>query len=171
MARRDPDTHGDEATLLAQHMDYQRETMLRKVDGLDADGLAATTAASDLTLAGLLKHLTLNEDYWFRVVLLGEPATPPFGAVDWDADPNWEFRTALDDDPLDLVAGYRRACERSRDAIASMPSLEATSVGSSMFTDERFSVRWILLHMIWETARHAGHADLLREAVDGETGE
>lgn len=162
---------GNEWTLLTQVLDYQRATLLGKVDGLDQRQLAMTTAASDLTLAGLLKHLTLNEDYWFRVVLLGASPQPPFDTVDWDADPNWEFRTATDDDPTDLVAAYGRACARSRDAVASVPSLDAVSRGTSMFSGERFSARWIVLHMIQEIARHNGHADLLREAIDGVTGE
>jgi hypothetical protein len=171
MDRRDPDPTGDEWTLLSQVLDYHRATLLRKVDGLDQRQLAMTTAASDLTLAGLLKHLTLNEDHWFRVVLLGASAVPPFDTVDWDGDPNWEFRTATDDDPADLVAAYGRACARSRDAVASVPSLDAVSRGTSTVSGTRFNARWIVLHMIQETARHNGHADLLREAIDGVTGE
>jgi uncharacterized damage-inducible protein DinB len=171
MVRRDPDATGDERTLLTQFLDYHRATLLIKVDGLDREQMNTTTAASTLTLAALLKHLALVEDGWFRGMLLGEPRAPWWRHVDEDADPDWDFRTAAEDDPSDLIALYETACDRSREAVAAMASLDDLSVGTSRRTGERFSVRWILLHMIEETARHNGHADLLREAIDGVTGE
>jgi uncharacterized damage-inducible protein DinB len=171
MARRDPDTAGDERTLLTQFLDYHRATLLMKVEGLDRDQMNTTTAASTLTLAALLKHLAVVEDGWLRVTLLGEEPAPWWRHVDEDADPDWDFRTAADDDPANLIALYERACERSREAVASVAALDAVSAGRSRRTGERFSLRWILLHMIEETARHNGHADLLREAIDGVTGE
>jgi hypothetical protein len=91
--------------------------------------------------------------------------------VPWDDDPDWEFRTALDDEPDELLALYADACERSRAAVAQVGDLDAQSVGASRQTGETFSMRWILLHMLEETARHNGHADLLRENIDGVTGE
>lgn len=171
MIRQDPTEAADERTQLSQFLDYHRATMLMKVDGLDRAQMSATTAASDLTLAGLLKHLSLVEDDWFRVVLHGEELSSPWDGVDWDADPDWDFRTAVEDDPADLIALYEDACERSRQAVASVASLDDLAARSSRRTGQRFNLRWILLHMIEETARHNGHADLLREAIDGSTGE
>ena len=92
-----------------------------------------------------------------------------FAGVDWDSDPDWEFRTALTMDPDELRRRYREACERGRRAAAAggLDQLSAF-VGDD---DWRFTLRWVLLHLIEETARHAGHADLLREAIDGTVGE
>ena len=157
--------------MLSQFLDYHRATLLWKVEGLDHEQLNTTTAASDLTLAGLLKHLALVEDDWFQRVLHGAELPAPWNAVDWDADRDWDFHSAVDDRPADLIALYQQACARSRDAIAVVDSLDARSVTASRTTGEHFSLRWIMLHMIEETARHNGHADLLREAIDGMTGE
>lgn len=171
MQRRDPADAADERTQLTQFLDFLRATMLMKVDGLDHAQMNTTTGASSLTLAGLLKHLAVVEDGWFRVTLLGEEPAQWWRDVDGDADPDWDFRTAADDQPNLLIARYEQACERSRDAVASRASLDDLTASASNRTGERFNLRWVLLHMIEETARHAGHADLLREAIDGTTGE
>jgi len=90
--------------------------------------------------------------------------------VDWVADPNWEFRTATTMDPRELRQRYRDACERSRQAAASAASLDQLSAFKGA-DGWQFTLRWVLLHLIEETARHAGHADLIREAIDGSVGE
>jgi uncharacterized damage-inducible protein DinB len=171
MTRRDPANLADERTMLSQFLDYHRETLLWKASGLDHAQLNTTTAASDLTLAGLLKHLALVEDSWFRQVLHGAEPSEPWDSVDWDADPDWDFHSAVEDQPADLIALYEQACARSREAMEALTSLDDLSARPSRRTGERFSARWIMLHMIEETARHNGHADLLREAIDGSTGE
>jgi uncharacterized damage-inducible protein DinB len=171
MQRQDPAAAGDERTQLTQFLDFQRATILMKVEGLDRDQMNTTTAASNLTLAGLLKHLAVVEDGWFRRVLLGEEPAPWYRHVDGDADPDWDFRTAADDDPADLIALYEQVCDRSREAVASVATLDDLTVEVPRRGGiRRFNLRWVLLHMIEETARHAGHADLLREAIDGTTG-
>lgn len=157
--------------MLEQYLDFHRATALMKVDGLTDDQLAMTAAASQLTLGGLLKHLALVEDHWFREVLLGVAPAPLWEGRDWDAEPNWEFTSARSDSAADLVALYRQACDASREAAASVASLDALSLSTTKRNGERFSLRWIFLHMIEETARHNGHADILREAIDGSTGE
>jgi len=96
---------------------------------------------------------------------------PPWGSVDWDADPDWEFRTAASTDPDELRVRYRDACERSRSVVRETGDLDRLSAGVGRENGERWNLRWVLLHMIEETARHAGHADLLREAIDGKVGE
>jgi hypothetical protein len=90
--------------------------------------------------------------------------------VDWDSDPDWEFRTAADDEPAELFRLYRVACERSRAAVDEVRDLDVMSKTPNR-RGEHFSLRWILIHMIEETARHAGHADLLRESIDGAVGD
>lgn len=168
MDRIDPDPTGDERTQLTQFLDHHRATLLTKAEGLDHAGLTATTAASSLHLAGLLKHLALVEHWWFRRVLDGEPEHPVFADVDWDTDPDWEFRTAADDDPDWLRQLYVEACEASRRAVAAH-GLDDRAV-RTLRDGTHPTLRWVLLHMIEETARHNGHADLIREAVDGATG-
>ena len=98
------------------------------------------------------------------------PEREPWGDVDWDTDPNWEFRTAGDLRPEQLRQRYGEACERSRHVVAQAAGLDQLSV-RPLRDGQRFSLRWVLLHLIEETARHAGHADFLREAIDGRVGE
>jgi uncharacterized damage-inducible protein DinB len=168
--RVDPDPSGPERALLCQYLDYQRETVLRKVEGLSGDQLSRTHPPSDLTLGGLLYHLALVEESWMEVRFLGRPEREPWIGVDWDADPNWEFRTAASLTPEGVVQRYRDACDRSRQVVSAAANLDELSV--QPLSDVRhFSLRWVLLHLIEETARHAGLADLLREALDGTVGE
>jgi uncharacterized damage-inducible protein DinB len=173
MERIDPDLAAEELTMLTQFLDYHRATLAAKAAGLDAAGLATTIGPSSLTLGGLVKHASLNEDHWFGVILLDRPQAEPWASAPWADDPDWEFHTAADDDPADLLAEYEATVARSRANVAEAAAaggLDGRSARASR-SGEKFSLRWILLHMIEETARHNGHADLLRENVDGETGE
>jgi uncharacterized damage-inducible protein DinB len=170
MDRTDPDARGDELTLLSQFLDYHRATLVQKASGLDRQQLGTTLGPSTLTLAGLVKHMALVEDSWFGKVLLGGEEREPWASVDWDDDADWEFHTAVDDDPDELLALYAGACERSRAAITEFGDLDRLAARPSR-SGETFNLRWIMLHMIEETARHNGHADLLRENIDGATGE
>jgi uncharacterized damage-inducible protein DinB len=165
-----PDPAGSEVALLGQYLDYQRQTVLLKSDGLTREQLIRKHAPSDLTLAGLLYHLALVEETWMEVRFSGLPDRDPWAGVDWDADPNWEFRTAMELEPEQLRNRYEQACERSRQVVARASGLDQHSA-QSLRDGRRFSLRWVLLHLIEETARHAGHADLLREAIDGQVGE
>lgn len=144
--------------------------MLLKTGGLDQAQLAQAHPPSDLTLAGLLYHLALVEEYWMEVRFAGLPSREPWASVDFDADPNWEFRTAASLGPAELQGRYRDACERSRAIADGAAGLDQLSVVARS-DGTHFSLRWVLLHLIEETARHAGHADLLREAIDGTVGE
>ena len=124
----------------------------------------------DELLGGLLKHMAIVEDGWFTECLLGDDLPEPWASVDWDADRDWEWHSAADDSPEELGTLFGAACERSRAAAARHDSLDARSVrpGSN---GEPFSLRWIFVHMIEEYARHVGHADLLRESIDGQVGD
>ena len=169
--RQDPDaTTTSERESLGQYLDYQRETILLKTDGLTKEQLGQRIPTSDLTLAGILYHLALNEEGWFEVDFLGHEYREDFHGIDWDADPNYEFRTALEKEPDWLRRRYRDACNRARQVTAAADSLDEVSV-STRVGGKPFTLRWVMLHLIEETARHAGHADLLREAIDGAVGE
>ena len=165
-----PEPDGSELVLLAEYLDSQRETLLAKTAGLSPAQLVRRVPPSELTLAGLLFHLSLVEESWMEERFSGLPARAPWGAVDWEADPDWEFRNAESVPPEELRDRYRQACERSRHVVAAASGLSQLSV-EPLRDGRRFSLRWVLLHLIEETARHAGHADMLREAVDGMVGE
>jgi hypothetical protein len=163
---------GTEVDTLLGALDRNRRTFAWKCAGLDRAGLRATLGPSTLTLGGLLKHLALTEDYKFSTCLLGREYGPPWDAVDWDADPDWEFHSAGDDSPEELMALWQAAVARSHAAVA-----EALADGGldrpaarSRWT-ETPSLRRLLVDMIEEYARHTGHADLIRESVDGLVGE
>jgi len=169
--RTDPPDSGSELELLTSFLDFQRATMLLKADGLSGEQLAQRLPTSSLTLAGLLNHLALVEDTWFRVRFLGLPDHELWAGNDWDADPDWDFRTATELPADEVRRRYEEACVRSREVVEQAASLDQLSVATSRRTGRPWDLRWVLLHMIEETARHAGHADLLREAIDGTVGE
>ena len=169
MRREDPPFEAGELETFLGFLDYQRLTLLHKCEGLSDEQLRIPLPTSSLTLAGLLLHCALDEDSWFSERFAGAEPMEPWASVDWDADPDWEFRTALDRTGEDLRATYTAACDRSR-AVTAAADPAALSV-RPMRSGELFTLRWVVGHMIEETARHNGHADLLREAVDGVTGE
>ena len=170
--RTEPHPALDEREMLEGFLDYHRATLKLKAAGLTQAQLGQTTAASTLTLAGLLKHMALVEDSWFTERFAGQPMPAPFADVDWEADRDWELHSAVHDEPAWLLQRYDEACERSRAVVADAASLDQEAVAGRRSSDEApFTLRWILCHMIEETARHNGQADLLREAVDGATGE
>lgn len=171
MERREADLIGSERTMLCGFLDYQRATFVGKVSGLTRQQLAQPMPSSSLTLAGLTKHLALVEDSWFQEKFLGRSDVEPWSSAPFDDDPDWEFHTAADHDAEELRGMYSAACARSRLAERSAGSLDDVSASTDTRTGSKFSLRWILLHMLEETARHNGHADLLREAIDGTTGE
>jgi hypothetical protein len=171
MRRIDPDLQADERTALIEFLDYHRATFLSRIDGLDHEQLNRRLPPSALTLASLTKHLALVEDSWFHEDFLGVPLPEPWLSAPFDDDPDWELHSAVDNEPADLAALYEAACERSRTIVASAPSLDTLSARISEREGKAFSLRWIMLHMIEETARHNGHADFLREAIDGLVGE
>ncbi|NPC95751.1 DinB family protein [Nocardioides sp. zg-DK7169] len=158
----------DERTMLLAFLAFQRQTLRAKAGGLTAEQLRTPLAPSSLTLAGLLKHMALVEDDWFGEVLRGQPPREPWASVDWEADRDWEFHSALGDPPGDLVALFDRAVASSDEILAAEPDLEVLAVRGRH--GRQPSLRWILLHLIEEYARHNGHADLIRESLDGRTG-
>jgi hypothetical protein len=173
VSRSDPALAADELTSLTQFLDHHRATLVGKVNGLSAVQLATRAVPSSaITLGGMIKHLALVEDDWFQVKFLGRPEDEPWASAPFDVDPDWDWHSAVEDTPDDLLLLYAAACERSRAAVADVGGdLDRLSVAPDRHTGGRFSLRWIMLHMIEETARHNGHADLIREAIDGSVGE
>lgn len=172
--RSDPPLVADEATMLRAFLDHHRDTLRMKTHGLSADQLRRTHPPSTLTLGGLLKHVALDEASWFGRVLHGRPMGEPWDSVDWGADPDWEFHSASGDSPEELRSVMDDAvaqADRDIEEALAAGGLEQLSVTPSRHTGTPFSLRWILLHMIEEYARHNGHADLIRESIDGTTGE
>ena len=176
ISRTDPPLAASEVDTLRGYLDYHRDTLLMKTDGLTQEQLSQTHAPSALTLGGLLKHAALNDDWWFCRVFggrEGEPDWVPDGAFDEDDD--WELSSAKDDSPEELRRIFdsaRAAADAAIERGLATGGLEASSAVTSRRKEgEHFSLRWVILHMIEEYARHNGHADLLREAVDGTVGE
>ncbi|MFI8103043.1 DinB family protein [Streptomyces sp. NPDC086023] len=159
-----PSTVADDRTSLTSFLDYQRQTLAVKCAGLTAEQLRMRAVpTSGLTLLGLVRHAAEVERGWFSNVVLGEPRGALWAAVDGESA---DFLVA-DADPEEAFACWRAECDRSRAAVAGFASLDETV----SFRGERYSLRYVLTHMIEEYARHNGHADLIREAIDGATGE
>jgi hypothetical protein len=170
----EPPLAGDETATLLGSLERQRATLAWKCGGLDTAGLAVTVGASSVTLGGLLKHMALVESVQFSYKLLGQSPGPPWETVDWDADPDWEWRTAAGDSPEQLMKLWQDAVTRSRTLVAGALAdggLDRLATGVANAQGESPSMRRILIDMIEEYARHVGHADLIRESVDGLTGE
>jgi hypothetical protein len=168
----EPPVAGDETSTLLGSLERQRATLAWKCGGLDATGLRATLAPSSITLGGLLKHLALVEADYFSGRLLGAPG-PPWNTVDWDADPDWDWHSAAEDSPEQLFALWQDAVARSRSLVAeALADGGLDQLARVTWPDGRApSLRRILIDLIEEYARHVGHADLLRESVDGLVGE
>ncbi|MFF9016224.1 DinB family protein [Streptomyces sp. NPDC014870] len=169
----EPPLAGSEAAAVVGALERQRATLAWKCSGLDADGLRATLGASTVTLGGLLKHLAHVEDSHFARLWLDTPVRAPWDSVDWEATPDWDYRSAAEDTPEELHALWRESVARSRAVVdealraGGLDQLGAFTTRSG----ERPNLRRILLDLVEEYARHAGHADLIRESVDGLTGE
>lgn len=171
--RPEPPMLAGEVDTLLGFLEFHRATLAWKCAGLDAAGLSATTAASNLTLGGLLKHLASVEDYWFVERFAGRAPSDPWRAVDWAQTPDWDLTSAAEDAPQDLRALWEESVARSREittAALASGDLDAVERGAGR-DGGRVNLRWILVHLIEEYSRHNGHADLLREAVDGMRGE
>jgi uncharacterized damage-inducible protein DinB len=153
---------GSEKEMLQVSLDRHRDVVLWKIEGLDDEQLRRCLVPSGTTMLGLVKHLAAVEYGWFAMQFHREHEPLPFDDDDEDAD----FRLGPDETTEDVLAFYERARMAADKAIA---ELDLADTGDGWATRE-LSLRWVLIHMIEETARHAGHMDLLRELVDGTTG-
>jgi uncharacterized damage-inducible protein DinB len=163
----DPALVAGERETLVGFLDYYRAVLLRKASGLTPSQLDARLGPGSLTIGGLLKHMAYVEDSWFHEEWASQPPPEPWASVDWAADRDWDFHSAGEDSPAELAHLWGAAVERSRASI-----VDSHDLGASVDIRGRsFSLRWILVHMIEEYARHCGHADLIRESIDGRTGD
>jgi uncharacterized damage-inducible protein DinB len=164
--RYEPGFNGPEKTQLEEWLDYHRATLLMKCEGLSVEQLAtASVPPSTLTLLGLLRHMTIVEQYWFHKIFADEDVVPAYDSPD---DPDTEFNDLTGATLDEVERNFLEVCARSRDIVE----------GSDLFSLARaarpatpIDLRWICVHMIEEYARHNGHADLLRECIDGATGD
>lgn len=169
----EPPIAGTEVEHLVGALDRQRATFRWKAGDLDAPALRARIGASTMTIGGLLKHLAFVEDYYFTAKLAGRPLDAPWDAGDWDHDPDWEWHSAAHDSPEQLYGFWDGAVERSRarlNAALADGGLDQP-VDLSWPDGRRPSLRRVVCDLVEEYGRHTGHADLLREAVDGLVGE
>lgn len=158
---------GSERDLLNGFLDYHRATILKKIKGASEEDLKRpTNPPSTLNLLGLVKHLALNEAWWFGSQFAGQSIDIP--GVD-ENDPESDFVVNPDETLEGIVQLYLTECEKARRIVAAA-ELDDLAVATNR-AGEHFNLRWIILHMIEETARHNGHADFLRESLDGVTGE
>jgi len=169
----EPPIAGSETEHLVGALDRLRATFRWKADGLDAAGLRARIGGSSLTLGGQPKHLALQEDYAFGTKLSGRPLGAPWDTAEREADPDWEFTSAADDTPERLYALWDGAVKRSRASVdAALAEGGLDQLVHVSWPDGRHaSLRRLLCDFIEEYGRHTGHADLLRESVDGRVGE
>jgi uncharacterized damage-inducible protein DinB len=155
----------DERTALEQFLDQQRAIVAENLADLDQAAAASRPLpATDLTVIGIVKHLAWTEDRWFQERLLGTASPQEWSGARFDDDRDWDFHSAVDDSVDEVLALYAAACERSRAAAAQFDALDVVAAVPS-FGKGPVTLRWILVHMIEETARHAGHLDLLRDEI------
>lgn len=169
----DPSAAADEVELLRFALERARAQFAWKCGGLDAAALNKPHPSTTMTLGGLLKHVAGCEARIVALHLTGEPPEPPWDAIDHDTDRDWEWRTAVEDTPEELDTLYRDALAYSKAAWARALAEGGLDQPSKYVwpNGERPHLRRILIDTIEHNIRHAGHADLLREAVDGLVGE
>ncbi len=169
-----PSFRNDEVGMLRSYLDHFRATIRMQASGLTDDQLDQRLPPSDLTLGGMLKHLAFVEDYWFSYNLAGHEPSPPWDAAPWAEDPDWDWHSAAGASHVELDALLADAVVRS-DACLDPARAADPDLGGQVARPrdpargETATLRWVLVHMVEEYVRHAGHADLIRQSVDGAT--
>ncbi|MCX4982692.1 DinB family protein [Streptomyces sp. NBC_00572] len=156
----------DERTQLTTFLDYARDTARAKCEGVSGENArkAPLPGSPLMTMSGLINHLRWVEYYWFQVVLLGEEDQGPWS----EEDPDGEMRVAVDFPLPQLLGEYAEQSARYRELVAET-DLDTQAV-RPIRDGRHVDLRWIILHLVEETARHNGHLDILRELLDGTTG-
>ncbi len=155
--------------MLRQFLDYYRAALIDRAWGLDAEKLQRALPPSTLSLSRLIGHMTLVEEHWFRVRFDSDDLSERSAAFDFDRDPDAEMTHAQSLSIDELLSAFEAAVDDSRAREAAAESLDQVSKQSHPRTGETWNLRWIMVHMIEEYARHCGHADLIRESIDGDT--
>ncbi len=161
--RRDPPHAGPEKATLEAFLDYNRATLLRKVSGLDEEALRRRLVPSETTLLGLVKHLAYVERWWFQAVFAGLKVELPPREDDWHFEPDETAQSIFTLFQSEVVISRQIVAGANLDDLA-------RGTGEVQRSRQPPSLRWIMVHMIEETARHNGHADILRELTDGQAG-
>jgi uncharacterized damage-inducible protein DinB len=156
-------SRADERATLTGVLDWYRTVIEHKVQGLTTDVASRAMTTTGLSPLGVVAHLAAVEVGWFGETFAGQPVDPVW-------DDHGSFRLLSQDSVDSIVDEYRTACTRSRSIVEAARSLDVLSVQPDQFRGQ-VSLRWILIHMVEETARHAGHLDIMREAIDGQTGD
>jgi hypothetical protein len=164
----------DEVGMLRSFLDHYRATIRLQASGLTDAQLDQSLPPSDLTLGGMLKHLAFVEDYWFSYNLMAHDPAPPWDTAPWDDDPDWDWHSAAGAPHSELDGLLAAAIMRSEEclgaALAADPELDRpVARPRDPAKGETATVRWVLVHMVEEYCRHAGHADLIRQSIDGAT--
>jgi Protein of unknown function (DUF664) len=166
ITRADPPTVAGERASLESWLDYHRATLLYKCQGLTGDQLARRAVApSSLSLLGLVRHMAEVERWWFRRRFAGQPGVDDLYCSEEHRDGDFDFAEAGNAEAD--FATFENECVLAREAAAGR-SLDDTFQG---YRQGSFDLRWVYVHMIEEYARHNGHADILREQIDGVTGD
>jgi uncharacterized damage-inducible protein DinB len=163
-ARTFPPYHGSEKEMLLTYLDFQRDTAICKLQGLSEEDARRTLGPSSLTLIGLISHLTYVERVWFRTVLQGEDVAVAGYSEDFSSYWDVPMGTSV----AEVIRAYREEIARSNEAIAERSLDDVAATGRRHRPP--MQLRWIMLHMIEEVARHLGHMDLIRESIDGQVG-
>ena len=170
--RSEPAYSNDEVAMLRSFLDHYRATIRLQASGLTDDQLDQTLGPSDLTLGGMLKHLAFVEDYWFSYHLAANEPASPWDTAPWEDDADWDWHSATGTQHAQLDALLIDAIARSEDnlnaALAARPDLDQLVARARQpEKGETATLRWVLVHMVEEYCRHAGHADLIRQSIDG----
>jgi hypothetical protein len=168
----EPPFAGTEAQHVVSALERVRTKFRWKVEGLDKDGLNARLGVSTTTLGGLVKHLAAVEDATSTLRLTGEPIGAPWETNGWDGSNDWEFGSAADDSPEEIYALWDGAVARSRVRLTAALAEGGLDrlVHRTWLDGSTYNLRRLLGDLIEEYARHTGHADMLREAIDGRAG-
>jgi len=165
--RTNPPLMAQEQQMLNAFLDFYRDTLALKCDGLTGDQLRERAVPpSSMSLLGLVRHMAEGEHQWFTLVLGGEQEEQAPYPYYTDDNPDADFDDADGADVAEAFETWRAECADAQARVAAAPSLDATGIQDG----KEFSLRWIMIHMIEEYARHCGHADLLRERIDGAVG-
>jgi uncharacterized damage-inducible protein DinB len=163
-----PGQNAGEREMLTGWLEHHRGVLIWKCEDLTPEQLRRRAVPpSTLSLLGLVRHMADVERGWFQQVFLGEDVPDLY---DRSADEDADFNDLDQADPAEAFTAFERECAASREVLAQAPNLDVPSKQLSDRTGEPWSLRWIVTHMIEEYARHNGHADLLRESIDGGTG-
>ncbi|HTW17218.1 MAG TPA: DinB family protein [Nocardioides sp.] len=158
----------DERATLLYFLQRHRDTFRRKCGGLTSEQLDTTHPPSTMTLGGMVKHLAYVENWWSTGVFLGQDPGEPWASVDWRADADWDWHSAKDDTPEQIWALYDAEVAAADRVYAAARLDDLAARTNHHAAAGRPNLRWILVHLIEEYAQHNGHADLIRESIDGQ---